>query len=58
MQSASASAPSNEVSVSNQRSVGKRRKTSYRFPSPKITNMGKPAKVSKGPAKKIMTKED
>ena len=47
-----------EVAVSNQRSVNKKRKTSYRFPSPKITNVGKPPKISKGPAKKIMTKAD
>lgn len=43
---------SNEVNVSNQRSV---RKVSSRkhFKMPGITPMGKRAKVSKGPAKKI-----
>ena len=44
-----------EVSVSNQRSVGKkaRRKVSSRFRMPKIAKVGKLAKVTKGPAKKI-----
>lgn len=40
----------NEVSVSNQRSV---RKTSHKLRMPRVTHMGKRAKISKGPAKKI-----
>ncbi len=43
-----------EVSVANQRSVRKAsRKASSRFPMPKITLVGKLAKIKAGPAKKI-----
>jgi hypothetical protein len=47
----------NEISASNQRSTGKRamKKTKKvsSFKMPRVTHMGKRAKVSKGPAKKI-----
>ncbi len=42
----------NEVSVSNQRSV-RRTAGKARFRMPKITKVGKLAKVTKGPARKI-----
>jgi hypothetical protein len=43
----------NEISASNQRSVGKRVRKTSSFKMPKIKSTGKRAKVTKGPAKKI-----